>query len=42
MKLNLPIKPGKKLVKQMPRLFALEVMFKIKEEIKRLLIRKFS
>lgn len=39
--LKLPIKPGKKSVKQMPRRFALEVMFKIKEDIKRLLKRKF-
>lgn len=37
MELKLPIKPGKKLVKHMPRRFAPEVMFKIKEEIKRLL-----
>lgn len=35
--LKLPIKSGKKSIEQMPRQFALEVMFKIKEEIKRLL-----
>lgn len=39
--LKLPIKPRKKSVKQMPRRFAPEVMFKIKEEIERLLKRKF-
>lgn len=37
----MPIKPGKKLVKQMLRWFAHEVMSKIKQEIERLLRSKF-
>lgn len=39
--LKLPIKPGKNLVRQMPRRFAPEVMFKIKEKNERLLKIKF-
>jgi hypothetical protein len=39
--LKLPIKAGKKPVKQLPRRFAPEIMSKIKEEIKRLLKSKF-
>ncbi|KAK2407622.1 hypothetical protein QL285_043225 [Trifolium repens] len=39
--LKLPIKVGKKLVKQLPRRFAPEIMSKIKEEIERLLKSKF-
>lgn len=35
--LKLPIKPGKKPIKQIPRSFAPEIMSKIKEEIERLL-----
>jgi len=35
--LKLPIRPGKKLVKQIPRRFAPQILPKIKEEIKRLL-----
>lgn len=41
MELKLPIKPGKKPLKQMPRLFASKVIFKIKEEIERPLKSKF-
>lgn len=41
MELRLPIRPNKRPVKQMPRRFAPEVMSKIKEEIKRLLRKKF-
>lgn len=41
MELKLPINLGKKSVKQMPRQFAPKVMFKIKEEIERLLKRRF-
>jgi len=39
--LKLPIRPDKKPVKQLPRRFAPQVMPKIKEEIERLLKRKF-
>ncbi|WJX39864.1 hypothetical protein P8452_27372 [Trifolium repens] len=39
--LKLPIKAGKKPVKQLPRRFAPEIMSKIKEEIERLLKSKF-
>ncbi|WJX40324.1 hypothetical protein P8452_27811 [Trifolium repens] len=39
--LRLPIKAGKKPLKQLPRRFAPEIMFKIKEEIERLLRSKF-
>lgn len=39
--LGLPIKPGKNSVKQMPRRFVPEVMYKIKEEIEILLKSKF-
>ncbi|KAK2354765.1 hypothetical protein QL285_092243 [Trifolium repens] len=39
--LRLPIKAGKKPVKQLPKRFAPEIMFKIKEEIERLLRSKF-
>jgi hypothetical protein len=39
--LRLPIKAGKKPVKQLPRRFAPEIMSKIKEEIERLLRSKF-
>ncbi|KAK2416228.1 hypothetical protein QL285_038643 [Trifolium repens] len=39
--LKLPIKAGKKPVKQLPRRFAPDIMSKIKEEIKRLLKSKF-
>ncbi|WJX72773.1 hypothetical protein P8452_56616 [Trifolium repens] len=39
--LRLPIKAGKKPVKQLPRRFAPEIMSKIKEEIERLLKSKF-
>lgn len=40
-KLKLPIKPRKKLVKQTPRCFAPEILSKIKEEIERFLKCKF-
>lgn len=39
--LKLPIWPGKKPMKQLPRRFGLEIMSKIKEEIERLLRSKF-
>jgi len=39
--LKLPIRPDKKPVNQLPRMFALEIMSKIKEEIERLLKSKF-
>jgi hypothetical protein len=39
--LRLPIKAGKKPVKQLPWRFAPEIMSKIKEEIERLLRSKF-
>lgn len=39
--LKLAIKFGKRLVKQTPRQFAPEIMSKLKEEIERLLKRKF-
>ena len=39
--LKLPIKAGKKPVKQLSRRFAPEIMYKIKEEIERLLKSKF-
>ncbi|XP_050889635.1 uncharacterized protein LOC127094919 [Lathyrus oleraceus] len=39
--LKLPIQSGKKPVKQLPKRFALAVMSKIKEEIERLMRRKF-
>lgn len=39
--LKLPIRHGKKPVKKLPRRFAPEIMLKIKEEIKRMLKRKF-
>lgn len=40
-KLNLPIRPNKKPVKQIPRRFVPEIMSKIKVEIERLLQNKF-
>lgn len=39
--LKLPIRLGKKPVKQLPMGFALEIMSKVKEEIDRLLRNKF-
>jgi len=39
--LKLPIRPDKKPIKQLPRRFTPQVMSKIKEEIERLLKRKF-
>lgn len=39
--LKLPIKVGKKPVKQMPRRFSQEIMSKIKEEIERILRSRF-
>jgi len=39
--LKLPIRPDKKPVKQLPKRYAPQVMPKIKEEIERLLKRKF-
>lgn len=39
--LKLPIRPDKKHVKKLPRSFSLEIISKIKEEIKRLLRSRF-